>query len=727
MINRQKRSHAQFLHETRAKGDEAIGKDMRTRIFLPNFEDKMENLSRFASSSVQLAKKRVSPPPKASPIQDDSDFLFRRHIPIPGQDVERPPYHVEIPPFGDDTKPFPYVQKRKLVRLKRGVPVDESDEMRAARLAFPLRKAFIRDEVENLYQMRHKKTFTSTDVTSSSLADPLDHRNALVKIERVEVDPQSTQTTPSERETSDVRSSPAAHQAITSNDAIATESNSTLKKVVSAVAPPPLIDIRRTQASTRCTVTGSDMGTISSTSESSNLTSSKSFKSKMKSVGSSPSPPIGESNDINGKEKRTNSIKKLTKEALINSLTLKRRASAPDLYQLHRDQSTESNPEDKAKKINYDGSPGSPSMPGSERARSPPRDTKHHGSRSVYYTPRKQTDHDVTCAQCGVSFGHKKLYKIHLDSYHGKQQEHECLQCGAKNFMNKDEFVKHLMAHQNETRVGEDLPHQDSPAEDQELETQDTNNDLQNERLNERSPKLISLKASSMECSDGAPSDEEQAPDATTSEQQKLTEDPKVNNNAKNSIDKKTTCLLCGKTFGNGKQLEQHFSTHAMINEDGRICCVICNKSFETHRKLEVHSRSHTGFKPHKCEHCGRCFPYYSSYYYHKMTHTKDRPHKCPICGKGFIQTRYLRSHLTTHKDEQGTLADEVESIIRKAELNMNDETDDESIDSPGPADGSPGYRANDEETATAEILCSFKRGLNCSAQNSDSESPSIC
>lgn len=178
-------------------------------------------------------------------------------------------------------------------------------------------------------------------------------------------------------------------------------------------------------------------------------------------------------------------------------------------------------------------------------------------------------------------------------------------------------------------------------------------------------------------------------------------------------------CFVCGQSFTNGKKLEHHISSHAVVDKDGRYCCSLCHKTFDHHRKLEIHTRSHTGFKPHKCELCGRCFPYYSSYYYHKMTHTEDRPHKCGVCGKGFIQTRYLRSHMKTHKDQNGWTSDE----------ELNDESTEQMDTSEAAATTSPISETETkvkteqmnqsdcsperdlEEHDTARILCSFKQG----------------
>lgn len=773
MINRNKRSAADFLRDSRAKGDEVIGRETRTRIFLPNFEDrKMEDVSRFHSAH-STDKELASPlMARQRPSQEEIERLFLKRKAFQSRDnddarafwsAERPPFTAHSVEEKHDQADSYIGKKDELRRLQRSVPGEENMKNQHMPL---FRKAFVRDEVETLYQLRHKKSLHNPEGKDgdSPPPEPSDHRSDLVKIERIELNPIARQHKPVEREQHGLRpnyDSEQRDEVISSKErrhnvpeqepySTLVHSRSSPKRyheeaATSVVPPPPLIDIRRYSQNSSplnvCSTVSADSSPASSRSNSPlPVTKSHDYKSNKGKVELEASnSPVAESIDCSSsmkelKGKRRNSIKKLTKEALINSLSLKRRASAPDLYQMQRESTEYASPEKaESPKTELTDSPGSPSVGSDDRAS--PVETKHHGSRSLQYTPRKQSERDVTCTQCGVSFGHKKLYKIHLDSYHGKPQNHECLQCGSKNFRDKDEFLKHLMAHQTEGKTKGDEEEERKTLVEEREGSEDSQRSRSPFDMRDENPEIVPKakiprrdtrqeyeKIKNME---DVPHYVGQIVNDTSKNENDLNDEPRVNNNAKDLNDK-TTCFTCGKTFDNGKQLEQHFSSHASISEDGRFCCVLCGKAFETHRKLEIHSRSHTGFKPHKCEQCGRCFPYYSSYYYHKMTHTKDRPHKCPLCGKGFIQTRYLRSHLKTHKDEQGALSDEVESIIQKVELNMNDETDEESIDSPGTAENSPAYRANDEEAETAEILCSFKRGLNCSAQNSDTESPPV-
>ncbi|XP_032221868.2 uncharacterized protein LOC5520971 [Nematostella vectensis] len=396
------------------------------------------------------------------------------------------------------------------------------------------------------------------------------------------------------------------------------------------------------------------------------------------------------------KEKRRDNINKLTREALLNSLSLKRRSSAPDAMDVTaKDSKSVSECTTVASSMSSEASPaGSCSSVDSG---------EEQPGVSPQYSPRRKVTREIWCHPCNLRFVHKKLYKIHVDSYHGEQQTNSCLQCGQKNFKDKTDFLQHLMSHRKnpENVVMGDENNTKAIVGGETLAT-NPSNDQPSEPAAKRFKSCPEVEYHPEDnIAEGTSSIDLRSPQKRPKNNDALPDEPKRHHKSRHDENKTNTCFTCGKTFTDGRRLEQHLSTHASINKEGQFCCSLCTKAFDTPRKLEIHSRCHTGFKPHKCEFCGRCFPYYSSYYYHKMTHTKDRPHKCPLCGKGFIQTRYLRSHLKTHKDEQGSLSAEVDSIIQ----NIKD-----GPDSPALSENSPSARDDDDEAVTAEILCSFRR-----------------
>jgi len=454
-----------------------------------------------------------------------------------------------------------------------------------------------------------------------------------------------------------------------------------------------------------------------------------------------PPSPVQDSPPDHQEVAARENINNITKEALLHSLSLKRRASAPELGALIR------RPRDVSQRL---GTPAIKNLlekrpqrfedPDPLPATSPGRSRQLKEA----YQPRRRHPRDFFCHLCGIYFGHKKLLKIHLDCYHGSAQELQCLRC-EKNFSSRSEFLEHLMSHEGGdellamqrkrlkltarnsvplTREGETVirrelnisvtPQDAAVAKETtrrgDIESADIRGDFRHplpEELQQRVVKEHHELPAQQEKPNIDLKDECRVTSGKTSSVK--TEDDEGAN----------FCFVCGQSFTNGKKLEHHISSHAVVDKDGRYCCSLCHKTFDHHRKLEIHTRSHTGFKPHKCELCGRCFPYYSSYYYHKMTHTEDRPHKCGVCGKGFIQTRYLRSHMKTHKDQNGWTSDE----------ELNDESTEQMDTSEAAATTSPISETETkvkteqmnqsdcsperdlEEHDTARILCSFKQG----------------
>lgn len=428
-------------------------------------------------------------------------------------------------------------------------------------------------------------------------------------------------------------------------------------------------------------------------------------------------------------------INNITKEALLNSLSLKRRASAPELGTLARPLAEPQRsvvPELSTLK-NVLSDSGHTSENSESTLASPPRQPNES------YQPRRKHQHDFTCHHCGISFGHKKLLKIHLDCYHGSAQDLQCLRC-EKNFPSRSEFLEHLMSHEGgdellafqRKRLRLDrrasLPHGETVIRRELNMNVFQTTSFPKEKAEQRGRELANHQGRFQHPLKGELSQREDEktheyshPENTDVKRECEISGVKSNTEKNNEDDGANFCFVCGQSFSNGKKLEQHISSHAVVDKNGRYCCSLCHKTFDHHRKLEIHTRSHTGFKPHKCELCGRCFPYYSSYYYHKMTHTEDRPHKCEICGKGFIQTRYLRSHMKTHKGQDGWASDEevnVENFPDQIKTSDSAETTSKSprgdtetmvkVERLNQEDVAVSSRALEEQD-TARILCSFK------------------
>ena len=447
------------------------------------------------------------------------------------------------------------------------------------------------------------------------------------------------------------------------------------------------------------------------------------------------------------------SIQSATKEALLNTLSLKKRVALLEHNNMLRREDSVSKTAQEST-ISY--SREDVTMENSRVSLNHTNgSTNKKDCNELQEVQRRILNKSFDCHHCGLHFDHKKLLKIHLDAYHGSSTRMSCDLCNL-TFIDRDKFLNHLMSHPEDERSFQ--PRYNRPyvrrksktlANGEAIVSRELNPVIQYSEEAERSEKFeskttdnkqttsnkvdlilqdgvclssketVTIPEIASSSGDSMILKEYRVPGVVSSEQQFKKGKFKLNLGDQNN-----ECFVCGKVFDSGRRLEVHISSHASLDKDGRYCCSLCNKTFDHHRKLEVHTRSHTGFKPHKCDHCGRCFPYYSSFYYHKMTHTKDKPHKCPLCGKGFIQTRYLRTHLRTHKDWQGNSSGDENVASPCTPLSDNCESTDSPIESPSASAEHQGDAAfeqneNDLEQSTAEILCSFK--ANCRRREMES------
>ena len=110
-------------------------------------------------------------------------------------------------------------------------------------------------------------------------------------------------------------------------------------------------------------------------------------------------------------------------------------------------------------------------------------------------------------------------------------------------------------------------------------------------------------------------------------------------------------CPRNGKGFNARYKMLVHMRTHTG-ERPHRCNHESCGKSFSRLENLKIHTRSHTGEKPYACpvEGCSKRYSNSSDRYKHTRTHSETKPYHCKVvnCMKKYTDPSSLRKHYKT-------------------------------------------------------------------------------
>ena len=118
---------------------------------------------------------------------------------------------------------------------------------------------------------------------------------------------------------------------------------------------------------------------------------------------------------------------------------------------------------------------------------------------------------------------------------------------------------------------------------------------------------------------------------------------------------------ICGHTFVNGNELQEHVET-MHINElrQKRQAPHFCHwnrcrttTAFSERSKLARHLYTHTKYMVGACQHCGKEFNNRNQLENHERTHTAERPFECTVCGKRTSNKAALTTHMRKHTGDK--------------------------------------------------------------------------
>ncbi|XP_065087380.1 zinc finger and SCAN domain-containing protein 2-like isoform X2 [Ochlerotatus camptorhynchus] len=123
------------------------------------------------------------------------------------------------------------------------------------------------------------------------------------------------------------------------------------------------------------------------------------------------------------------------------------------------------------------------------------------------------------------------------------------------------------------------------------------------------------------------------------------------------------SCDICGKCFGNGRNLKEHRFLHT---NEKPYSCAICGNSYNQKASLHIHKRTHETNRSYKCSVCSRSFYTRSKLQLHQTTHSDERAYACDECGQSFRSSHNLARHRKCHASDVAFQCTVCEAIFKQ-------------------------------------------------------------
>ncbi|XP_053601064.1 zinc finger protein 54-like [Plodia interpunctella] len=115
-------------------------------------------------------------------------------------------------------------------------------------------------------------------------------------------------------------------------------------------------------------------------------------------------------------------------------------------------------------------------------------------------------------------------------------------------------------------------------------------------------------------------------------------------------------CESCDRTYDSRKSLREHNRRfHLKILKHQ---CDLCDKRFYLPSRLKEHLATHTGERNYRCEYCGKSYPRLRGLKVHMQSHSTEKKFKCMLCTAAFTQNINLKNHMKRQHQTEGSYHD---------------------------------------------------------------------